>query len=199
MDGIWMADPPWPSRGWLRRAARRGRMGFQAAGHRNPSLRHQNPNPPHRNPSPAQQNPNAFSFRESRFLNGLNVDSGRLEDNCDSTGQATSPCGPFARVLSEKLNHRRGDLARKCRFEVFPKKRPLPKQAANPFDRSGAGQWRALRDEPFSVVAISDIRTGVWRRLAEKTRITATTTTRARPCQRRSAGHSSTTKERSAS
>ena len=101
---------------------------------------------------PAQQNPNAFSFRQSRFLNGLNVDSDRLEDNCGSTGQATSPSGPFARALSEKLNHRRDDLVRKCRFEIFPKNRPLPKQATNAFDRSGAGQCRALSEEPKTIL-----------------------------------------------
>ena len=61
---------------------------------------------------------------------------------CDSTGQATSPFGPFARVVSEKLNHRWGDLARKCRFEVFPKEATVAEQATNAFDRSGRGAAR---------------------------------------------------------
>ena len=124
-------------------------MLFPSRGHQNPSRRHQNPSPPQRNPSPPQQNPsppqqnpNAFSFRESRFLNGLNVDSDRLEDDAIRPRRRRLPSGPFARVVSEKLNHRWDGSARKCRFEVFPKKRPFPKQAANAFDRSGRGAAR---------------------------------------------------------
>ena len=133
------------------RALRRRRLPrwFPSGGHQNPSRRHQNPSPPQRNPSPAQQNPspaqqnpNAFSFRESRFLNGLNVDSGPARGLCDSTAQATSPSCPFARVFSEKLNHMLDDSARKCQFEIFPHKRPFPKQATNAFHRSGRGAAR---------------------------------------------------------
>jgi hypothetical protein len=53
-----------------------------------------------RNPSPAQQNPNAFSFRESRFLNGLTVDSGRLEDDAIGPGgRRRLPVDPLASFL----------------------------------------------------------------------------------------------------
>jgi hypothetical protein len=58
--------------------------------------------------------------------------------------------------------------------------------------RSGAPANAALREEPFSAAAISDIRTKARKRLAEKMRINDSG--EALP-----AGHSSTTKELSAS
>ena len=75
---------------------------------------------------------------------------------CDSTGQATSPSGPFARVVSEKLNHRWGDLARKCRFEVFPRSdrcRNKPRTpSTDPAEERRAGRCRALREEPKTIL-----------------------------------------------
>ena len=57
----------------------------------------------------------------------------------------------------------------------LPKKRPLPNKprtpSTDPVEERRAGQCRALREEPFSAAAISDIRTKARKRLAEKMRI----------------------------
>ncbi|MGA8447163.1 MAG: hypothetical protein WB766_18515, partial [Roseiarcus sp.] len=42
---------------------------------RNQSPAQRNPNQTHRNPNQPQRNPNAFSFRESKLLNGLSSNS----------------------------------------------------------------------------------------------------------------------------
>ena len=42
---------------------------------RNQSPAHRNPNQTHPNPNQPQRNPNAFSFRESKLLNGLSSNS----------------------------------------------------------------------------------------------------------------------------
>jgi hypothetical protein len=60
---------------------------------------------------------------------------------CDSTGQATSPSAPFARVVDARSS---------------PKKRPLPNKrrtpSTDPAEERRAGRCRALREEPKTIL-----------------------------------------------